>query len=121
MFDPQRVNLQVFDYYDRLGRVRELVEQHLDEHIPLSRAAEIACLERKYFSAFFRSKTGVCFRDWLAYQRSLRAAELMRGSNLSVTDVAFTVGFQDLRTFERSFKRCMGLTPLAYKRRVRPA
>ena len=121
MFDPWRINSQAFDYYSRLGRVRELVEQHFDEHIPLGRAAHVACLERKYFSSFFRSKTGVCFRDWLAYQRSLRAAELMRRSNCSTLEVAFAVGFRDIRTFERSFKRCMGLTPGQYKRQVRPS
>jgi len=121
IFDPGRINTEAFDYYRRLRRVRKLVEEHYDEQIPLDRAAGVACLERKYFSAFFRSKTGVCFRDWLAYQRSLRAAELMRRTNVSTLHVAFAVGFRDVRTFERTFKRCMGVTPGQYKRRVRPS
>lgn len=38
----------------------------------------------------------------------------------SVARVAFAVGFRDVRTFERAFKRCVGLTPSAYRASVRP-
>lgn len=44
----------VFVYYPRLKKVKEYVEEHLEEKISLANAAEIAGLEEKYFSAYFR-------------------------------------------------------------------
>ena len=119
--DHGKVNHQSFRYYRRLARVKRFVEENLDDSITLARAARVAGLERTYFSAFFRSKTGVGFREWLNELRVARAQELMTEVNYSITEVAFTVGFQDLRTFERAFKRTTGRTPREYKKSVRPA
>ena len=39
----------------------------------------------------------------------------------TITDIAFAVGFQDLRTFERSFKKSTARTPRSFKASVRPS
>lgn len=111
---------RIFSYYLPLQRVREYVEKNLSEPISLRAAASAAGLEEKYFSAFFHRKTGVCFRDWLAGRRVDRAIEILTQHDDTITSVAASVGFQDLRTFERSFKRLTGLTPREFKRSVAP-
>jgi|GEM_PF-1195590 len=111
---------RIFSYYLPLQRVREFVERNLSEPISLRVAASAAGLEEKYFSAFFHRKTGVCFRDWLAGRRVDRAIEILTQHDDTITSVAASVGFQDLRTFERSFKRLTGLTPREFKRSVAP-
>lgn len=110
-----------FEYYARLRKVKEHVESHISEDIPLREAARIAGIEEKYFSAFFHRKTGLCFKDWIAGVRVRRATEMMRARNYSITDVSMAVGFRDLRTFERAFKRRTGTTPQAFKSSVRPS
>jgi AraC-like DNA-binding protein len=111
---------RIFSYYLPLQRVREYVEKNLSEPISLRVAASAAGLEEKYFSAFFHRKTGICFRDWLAGRRVDRAIEILTQHDDTITSVAASVGFQDLRTFERSFKRLTGLTPREFKRSVAP-
>ncbi len=88
IYDAQSINRSAFRYYRRLRRVESYVEQNYSHPITLGDAARVACLERKYFSAFFRDKTGICFRDWLACLRVIRAAELMRQINHTITQVA---------------------------------
>lgn len=110
-----------FIYYQRLQRVREFVNQNYTEEISLKKAAEIAGLEKKYFSTYFREKTGVCFKDWIAEVRVSRAKSMMELQNYNITEIGFAVGFRDLRTFERAFKRCTGMTPRAFKNSVRPS
>lgn len=120
--DPfKAVYPDAFAYYDRLQRVQQHIDQHLTDKISLKTAARIAGLEEKYFSAFFRAKTGICFKEWLTLLRIGRATEIMGTRNHSITYIALAVGFQDLRTFERAFKRCAGMTPRAFKRLVRPS
>lgn len=114
-------NESAFEYYERLRRVRRFVEEHYAENIPLDTAAKIAGMEKKSFSRFFRTKTGIPFSRWLACYRIERAKRLLQSKNYSVTEVAFAVGYQDLTTFERAFKRLTRMTPSAFKRSVRPA
>jgi transcriptional regulator GlxA family with amidase domain len=82
--------------------------------------AAIAGLERTYFSAYFRKKVGVRFVDWVAVVRVRAAIELLLQSDASVTDVAYSTGFGDVRSFERAFKRQTSLTAREFKRRYCP-
>lgn len=109
-----------FAYYPRLQRVKEYVERHYAGDIPLRDVARVARLEQKYFSAYFRAKTGMCFRDWLTQQRIDQAKHMMTAQDHSITEVAFAVGYRDLRTFQRAFKKCTGMTPRTYRSTVQP-
>jgi AraC-like DNA-binding protein len=114
------VNLAIFSYYPRLQRVREYVERNIQSHISLKDAADAANLERKYFSSFFRSRVGITFKRWLTVQRIERAMVVLSAHDESISRVAYLSGFRDVRTFERAFKRSVGLTPSAFKASVRP-
>ena len=120
MTDQTDSSISPFSYYHRLQRLKDYVDRHYADDIGLNDAARIAHLDAKYFSAYFRQKTGLTFRDWLSGERIARAQEMMECQDHSVTDIAYAVGFRDLRTFQRSFKRHTGVTPRAYKRSVRP-
>lgn len=119
-FEPSCVRREAFRYYRRLQRLERFVQTHYAEPLPLRTAAEVAGLEQTYFSRFFREKTGVRYSDWLRWVRVNRAIELLAQRDVSLTEVAFSVGFEHLGTFERACKKCTGLTPRAIKKRVQP-
>ncbi len=116
----QRFHHEAFAYYDRLTPVLQFVSAHITKPISLDTAAKVAGLERKYFSAFFHSKVGATFTEWVRILRVSRAMELMRVHDYSIVRIAFAAGFQDVRTFERAFKRYVGVSPKAYRASVRP-
>lgn len=120
MENGSTINERAFSYYSRLGRVKEYVENNLLGDLSLGSVAAVAGMERRYFSRFFRQKTGVRFSAWVASLRVQRAMELMRSANRSITRVAYSVGFRDVRTFERAFKRGTMMTPSAFRKSVRP-
>ena len=115
IFDSRQINQEAFEYYARLHRVKQYIEQNYSEHISLGQAAMVAGVERKYFSAFFHQKVGVRFRDWLMWVRVDRAKQLMVSKNYPITHRALETGFNDLRTFERKFKICTGTTAREFK------
>ena len=119
MFESENIDHQAFRYYPRLGKVKRYVNLHYREPLNLQALAEVACLERTYFSRFFHEKTGVCFRDWLSWVRVNHAIDLMASDDRSITKVALEVGFHDLRTFERAVERCTGHTPRSVRNRLR--
>ena len=60
-----RFNHDALLYYARLTPVLQYVEAHISKPISLDEAAKVAHLEREYFSAFFRSKVGATFTEWI--------------------------------------------------------
>lgn len=118
MIDNNKIYHESFVYFPRLERIRAYVEDNIGEPLSLGQAANIAGLEKTYFSKFFHDKTGICFHDWLNQIRIHHASELLKKQNLSITDVAYRVGFQDLRTFERVVKKHLGCTPTAMKKQI---
>jgi transcriptional regulator GlxA family with amidase domain len=117
----REINWRSFDYYPSLDRIKRYTEEHYREEIPLPCAAEIAGMEATYFSAFFRKKIGIRYTDWLGCLRVAHAIRLLKSRDRPIADIAQAVGFNDLRTFERNFKRITHTTARRFKESVRPA
>lgn len=109
-------NERAFFYYRRLARVRNFIRENYSQEITLAKAAQAAAMETTYFATFFREKVGVSFFDWLRRVRIEKAADLLRKGELSVSEIAFEVGFGSIRTFERVFKASTGMTPSAARK-----
>jgi two-component system response regulator YesN len=118
--DAACINRAAFEYYGRLGRVKQYIDAHFTEDITLKVAADIACLEEKYFSNFFHAKTGLRFVDFVSYVRVEHAKQLIEDHNSSISKIAEDVGYHNRRTFERAFKKWTGITPTEFKAIVRP-
>jgi len=114
------INYMAFQYYSRLKRVKEHVDEYYSEGISLEKAARIAATEKTYFSTFFRKKVGITFTDWLRQLRVAKAIEIMKTRNQSIIDIAFEVGFGDLRSFERAFKKYTNVTAREFKQSILP-
>jgi transcriptional regulator GlxA family with amidase domain len=114
------INHRALSYYPRLARLKAYCIAHFDEEISLEQAARIAALERTYFSNYFHRKVGVCFGCWLTSLRIKQTRSSMESSDLSITRIAFNVGYKNLWSFERAFRRCTGMSARQYKVSVKP-
>lgn len=83
----------------------------------MATAARLCELSPFQFSRNFKKENGVTFRDFVVRVRIQRAAELMRQPNVSVTEAAFGVGFNDLSYFARMFRRQLGISPSHFRTR----
>lgn len=108
-----------FDYYARLRRVREHVDQRLKESLDLATLAPVAAMSVGGFGRFFREATGQSLHDWLVGRRLERAVVLIRDHNVPIGRVAEAVGFGSERTFRRLFQERFGCTPSRFRSRVR--
>ena len=102
-----------------LKKLRQYVDDRYAEHISLSEAAQISGLHMSSFCAFFRTAVGIHFTDWLRQVRISKAIELMRNSGLSIARIAHDVGFVEMITFEREFKKHTGMTPRDFTESLR--
>ena len=67
----------------------------------------------------FRQATGLSVRKYWQLKRVTLAKELLEKTNLTISEVAWRVGYQDAGYFSRLFSRELSMTPLAYRRMVR--
>jgi AraC-like DNA-binding protein len=110
--------LKRINYYSRLKKLAAYMEQHPGGAIDLSRASQIVCMERTAFCKFFKRAMGVNFIAFVQQWRISLAIANMLTTDASLTTIAYGVGFGNMNSFERTFKRVTGSTPSAYRRRL---
>jgi len=113
-YQPTEADLHL----ERLKRVLQYIDEHLDGPIDRDTAATLIHLSPNGFSRFFRTHTGRTFQDFVIDRRISHACQLLFDANLSVTDVAFQCGFGSIAGFNRTFKRMRQMNPTEYRRRM---
>ena len=76
-------------------------------------------LSPRSFNRRFKKAAGITASEYLQNHRLQTACELLRTSNLSISEVAAQSGYQDNSYFCLRFKLKMGQTPLSYRQAVR--
>jgi transcriptional regulator GlxA family with amidase domain len=84
---------------------------------PVTHMVERAGLTRRSFARRFRAATGLAAMDYVHSIRIEEAKQLLETGALGVEDVGHAVGYEDPASFGRLFKRRVGLTPAAYRRK----
>ncbi len=72
-------------------------------------------LNPDYFSRIFKNTYGCSPRSWLMRERMRRAALLLTESSLSVSEIAATIGYDDVYAFSKIFKKYKGKSPRNYR------
>ena len=78
--------------------------------------AELLGIDRRYLSRIFTERAGVTPREFLQHVRLGRAAELLKNSNCSISEVARNACYEDVFNFSKLFKKKYGLSPLYYRK-----
>jgi len=104
-------------FYRRTLRLAHHLEDHPGEPLTLEQASAIACMERTAFSRFFKQHIGLKFSEFLRTYRVQLAIREMLNQNSSLKEIARTVGFNCVATFERQFKKETGVCPSRFRAR----
>lgn len=102
----------------RILPVIQYFEQHYDQPVSLEDAAAGQGMSKANLIRRFREATGVTPLDYLIQTRLQKAAGLFCDPGLSITKVAFMVGFSDSNYFTRQFRKRFGISPREYRRKL---
>jgi AraC family transcriptional regulator len=101
--------------HDRLKRVRDYIETHLDDRLTLTDLAGVACLSPYHFSRSFKEAVGIGPQRYVMQRRLERAKTLIRRTNRPLAEIAQQVGLFDQSHLTSIFRRETGVTPGRYR------
>jgi AraC family transcriptional regulator len=107
-------------HWARIGQARRFIRDHAVESLTLEQIAAAAATSPYHFARIFRALTGETVFGHVSRVRLRQAATLLlEEPGLTVTRVASAVGYDTAPSFNKLFKRTLGMTPTAF--RARPA
>ena len=100
---------------ESLGRVMDYLSRHYSEVIRLSEVAEMVNMSESSFCRFFKQHTSKSFIDFLTDIRLGAASRALIDSSLSIAEIGYDCGLNNLSNFNRIFKKKKGVTPSEFR------
>jgi LacI family transcriptional regulator len=98
----------------------KFINDHSREMIQVSDVAEAVALSRRTLEQRFRRALGRSVLEEIKYHRVNQMANMLIGTNLSISQIAQLLGYPDASNISRYFKQQKGINPLEYRKKFGP-
>ena len=102
---------------DRLNSVINFVMENYAYNIDIEEVANLANLTISSFCRYFKSRTHKTYSQFLNEIRILNASKLLTNTTMTISEICFKTGYNNISHFNRQFKLVTGLTANAYKKK----
>lgn len=99
------------------SKIKNYIREHIMEQISVQQLAEYVNFSQAHLMKTFKCQTGISVLQCITCERMDAAKELLKRSDLSVSEVSMTVGYDNYSYFIKMFKRETGLTPMQYRKK----
>lgn len=95
----------------------EFIRQNFTQSITVKEVSVFCHCSESYISHIFKKNMKINIKAFINKLRMEKAKSLLLGQNISITEIALMVGFNDSNYFSSAFKKTCGLTPTEFKKR----
>lgn len=106
------------DYSYLIRKAIEYIRFHLEQELNLDTISEAIHSSTYELSRKFKKETGQSLTDYINKLRIKEALYMMENHNLSITDIAYMTGFNDVNYFTKVFKKYNKMTPSSYRKQL---
>lgn len=103
------------ELYTRAAKAKYYIEDHVTETIRIEELTTVASLSEVQLHRAFKQVYQTTPYQYILSTKLNRAAQLIRAGHQSISDISILLGFSDLATFSKAFKRKFGITPTAFQ------
>lgn len=94
--------------------------KYIDSHyhqsdICLNQLAEVFRLSEAHISRIIKAQTGMTYSTYIESIRMSRARELLENSDMTVKEIAYSLGYENQSTFMKAFKRVYHMPPTSFR------
>lgn len=102
-----------------VSKAMEYIAQYYAEEITLDRIADFIGVNSSYLSRVFKQNSGFSVVEFITFKRIWRAKEMLLYTNQRITDIAHSVGFNNVTHFQWTFKKMFDMSPGQYRKSPR--
>lgn len=102
--------------FEKLIPVTDYIAKNYCKSICNDDLAEIAGISTVYFRKLFKNAYGVSPMSYIQSIKIKRAKEMLESDYSSITDIAYSLGYNNIYDFSRSFKKHTGVSPTQYEK-----
>lgn len=102
-----------------IEKAKSFIENNYNTGLSLTVLAEHVHLNPNYFSEIFKVATGQNFIDYLIETRIKKAKKLLEATDLKIYEISELVGYKESISFNRAFKKIVGISPREYKKIIK--
>ena len=103
----------------KINRAIAFIREHYNTPLTREKVGEYIGMNHDYFGKAFQKFTKKTFRDFLNEIRIENSLPLLRDEEVLITNIAYSVGFDNISTFNRVFRKVMKSTPSKYREKQR--
>ncbi|MGG6264007.1 helix-turn-helix domain-containing protein [Leptolyngbya sp. AN03gr2] len=100
----------------KILQISDYVQAHLDQEIKLANLATVAGMSQFHFSRMFKQSMGMTPHQYVLQQRVERAKQLLKGTKMSIAEIALHCGFNSQSHLGKAFRDAIGMTPSGYRK-----
>ncbi|HEQ71616.1 MAG TPA: response regulator transcription factor [Spirochaetia bacterium] len=98
-----------------INKIKYAIEKNFHKNISLKETSDIVCLSPKYISRIFKEHVGMGFSDYKLYLKVQKAKALLAETELNINQISDRIGYLNVESFVRIFKKLTGFTPSEYR------
>ena len=99
-----------------IRNAKQYIQENYMESITLDMISAIAGFNSSYFSALFKKECGMSFVEYLSEVRIKKSKSLLKETDLSIAEICCMVGYQDIKHFNKTFKKISGVSPAEFRK-----
>ena len=111
--------IHIYSDSRRVQKVQEYINTHYQEEIRLGQLADMVGMTDVSFSRFFKLRTGKNLSDYIIDIRLGFASRLLVDSTMSIAEICYECGFNNLSNFNRIFKKKKSCSPKEFRENYR--
>ena len=104
------------NYEDSIQTVKEYIAENLNENLTVGALAEIVNMSSSHFSRVFKQQTGFSPYDYILISRLNRAKYLLQVTDMTVSSIAYEIGFNSESNFIYFFTENEGISPGKFRK-----
>lgn len=112
------INSVHMEHNTKLSYIKKIISYiniKYSEPIRMDDIAHACGLDRSYMTRLFKEATGRTPQDYLMSYRMKSACTMLEKGNISIQNIAYSVGYSDYATFSKAFKRYIKVSPNEYR------
>ncbi len=102
-----------------INNLKNYINANIEFDFDIEKTADFFHYNKQYLGRLFKAKTNLSIREYINKKRIENATRLLLGTEYSIIDISYRVGFNNVTYFNRLFKKTHSITPLEYRNKFK--